>query len=167
LTSDKVSGPLEKSSNSSSDRSPTTSGSGSRGSLSATTTSAIGLEESSGTESGLVGTSTTPTTSKSFAVAEWNGHKHEPIPDTDRWVYLVQYMSGSEGWNCIETDAMVFFSLTYSYKQFYQSQGRIDRMNTPFEDLNYYALMTKSIAEKAVWRSLQQKKDFNVRRFAA
>jgi len=167
LTSDTVSGPLEKSSNSSSDRSPTTSGSGSRGSLSATTTSAIGLEESSGTESGLVGTSTTPTTSKSFAVAEWNGHKHEPIPDTDRWVYLVQYMSGSEGWNCIETDAMVFFSLTYSYKQFYQSQGRIDRMNTPFEDLNYYALMTKSIAEKAVWRSLQQKKDFNVRRFAA
>jgi len=107
------------------------------------------------------------TTDTSFAIAEWNGHKHEEIPDTDRWVYLVQYMSGSEGWNCIDTDAMVFFSLTYSYKQFYQSQGRIDRMNTPFKDLNYYALMTKSIAEKAVWRSLQQKKDFNVRRFAA
>jgi len=103
----------------------------------------------------------------SFAVAEWNGHKHEEIPKTDRWVYLVQYMSGSEGWNCIDTDAIVFYSLTYSYKQFYQAQGRIDRMNTAFKDLHYYVLMTRSVAERAVWRSLQAKKDFNVRRFAA
>jgi len=112
-------------------------------------------DSQSGTQSSTSGTS--------FAIAEWNGHKHEPIPETDSWLYLVQYTSGSEGWNCIDTDAMVFYSLTYSYKQFYQSQGRIDRMNTPFTDLHYYVLTTKSIADRAVWRALKQKKDFNVR----
>lgn len=102
---------------------------------------------------------------KSFAVAEWNGHNHDPIPETDSWVYLVQYTAGAEGWNCIDTDAMVFFSLTYSYKQFYQAQGRIDRMNTPYSDLHYYVLVTKSIVDKAVWRALKMKKDFNLRGF--
>jgi hypothetical protein len=96
----------------------------------------------------------------SFGWAEWNGHKHEPIPDTDRWVYLVQYSSGSEGWNCIDTDAMAFWSLTYSWKQFQQAQGRIDRMNTPFTDLHYYIMMTDSMAEKPVRMSLDKKRDF-------
>ena len=95
-----------------------------------------------------------------FGWSEWNGHKHQEIPQTDRWIYLVQYLSGSEGWNCTETDAMAFWSLTYSYKQFNQAQGRIDRLNTPYEDLHYYVLMTDSIAEKPVIRALNQKKDF-------
>lgn len=99
----------------------------------------------------------------SFGWAEWNGHKHEPIPDTDRWVYLVQYASGSEGWNCITTDAMAFWSLTYSWKQFQQAQGRIDRMNTPFTDLHYYIMMTDSMAEKPVKMSLDKKRDFQPR----
>ena len=96
----------------------------------------------------------------SFGWAEWNGHKHEPIPDTDRWVYLVQYASGSEGWNCIETDAMAFWSLTYSWKQFEQAQGRIDRVNTPFTDLHYYVMLSDSMAEKPVIASLNKKRDF-------
>ena len=104
---------------------------------------------------------------ESFSIAEWNGHNHQEVPDTDSWVYLVQYTAGAEGWNCITTDAMVFYSLTYSYKQFEQAQGRIDRMNTPYTDLFYYILTTKSMVDKAVWRSLQGKKDFNVRRFKA
>lgn len=95
-----------------------------------------------------------------FGWSEWNGHKHQEIPKTDRWIYLVQYLSGSEGWNCVETDAMAFWSLTYSWKQFNQAQGRIDRLNTPYEDLHYYVLMTDSIAEKPVIRALNQKKDF-------
>lgn len=95
-----------------------------------------------------------------FGWSEWNGHKHQEIPQTDRWIYLVQYLSGSEGWNCTETDAMAFWSLTYSYKQFNQAQGRIDRLNTPYEDLHYYVLMTDSIAERPVIRALGQKKDF-------
>jgi hypothetical protein len=102
---------------------------------------------------------TTPLPSK-FSWAEYNGHKHEPLPTTDSWIYLVQYQAGSESWNCTETDAMAFWSLTYSYKQFHQSQGRIDRLNTPYTDLHYYVLMTDSVAERPVMSALDQKKDF-------
>ena len=75
-------------------------------------------------------------------------------------MYLVQYTSGSEGWNCVETDTMVFWSLTYSWKQFWQAQGRIDRLNTPFKVLHYYVLLTKSMAERPVIMSLNKKEDF-------
>lgn len=97
--------------------------------------------------------------------AEWNGHKHEPIPEGDEWVYLVQYTSGSEGWNCVSTDAMILFSLNYSYKIYEQSLGRIDRLNTPYKDLYYYILMSKSRIDKYIWKALSDKKHFNVREY--
>lgn len=97
----------------------------------------------------------------SKTVAEWNGHKKDPIPKTDNWVYLVQYVAGAEGWNCIETNACVLYSLTYSYKNYVQCQGRIDRLNTPYTDLYYYILESNSPMDQAVKRSLSDKKNFN------
>lgn len=94
-------------------------------------------------------------------VGEWNGHKHDKVPVSKNWVYLVQYTAGNAGWNCITTDTIIFYSQNYSYKVMQQSAGRIDRLNTPYKDLYYYHLKTRSAIDLAINRAIREKKKFN------
>lgn len=104
---------------------------------------------------------------KDVQIAEWNGHKHQPVPDGERWVYLVQYNAGAEGWNCIKTDTIIFFSQNYSYRTLVQSAGRIDRLNTPYKDLYFYHLKSKASIDLAISRAIKNKKEFNAVRFVS
>ena len=97
--------------------------------------------------------------------SEWSGHSHDDIPDTDSWLYFVQYTAGCEGWNCIKTDTIIFFSQNYSFKVMEQACGRIDRLNTPFEHLYYYHMTSKASIDRAITRAIDSKKKFNEGRF--
>ena len=103
--------------------------------------------------------------SEGTVIAQYNGHKHEPIPDSEKWVYLVNY-NACEAWNTTKTNCIIFYSQNYSYKVMIQAAGRIDRLNTPFTDLYYYHLKSRSGIDLAISKALKAKKKFNETRWA-
>lgn len=96
-----------------------------------------------------------------FDIGEWNGENHTPVPTSNKWVYICQYNSAAEGWNCITTDTIIFYSLSYSYKMMKQAEGRIDRANTPFKELFYYYFRSYSPIDESIMKALKLKKNFN------
>jgi ATP-dependent helicase YprA (DUF1998 family) len=98
-------------------------------------------------------------------IGELNGYNHTSIPKSEEWLYIVQYNAGSEGWNCVETNVVVFYSLNYSYRMTHQAAGRIDRRNTPFENLYYYYFYSNSSIDRAILKSLESKKNFNEKKY--
>ena len=104
-------------------------------------------------------------TEMKFDIGEWNGEVHSEVPTSKKWVYLCQYTAASEGWNCITTDTIIFYSLSYSYKAITQAEGRIDRTNSPFDILYYYYLQSTAPIDLAIARALHEKRDFNERSF--
>ena len=95
---------------------------------------------------------------------ERNGHRHDPLPEGREWIYLVQY-NASEGWNCVTTNAVLFYSLSYSWRSMEQAEGRIDRLNTAYVYLRYYTIISDSPIDKAIRLALSRKKVFNERAF--
>lgn len=100
-----------------------------------------------------------------YDIGEWNGERHTDVPTTDKWVYLVQYTAGSEGWNCISTNCTIFYSQSYSYRTTVQAAGRIDRLNTPYDELHYYYIRSAAPIDLAISRALSQKRNFNEQAF--
>lgn len=95
-----------------------------------------------------------------------DGEKHE-VPPKGAWdelkgartITLAQYQSGSTGIEMTYAATTVYFSPTYSYSNFEQSIGRINR-NGQIHKMTLYLLCAPATVEKEIWAALRNKTDF-------
>lgn len=101
---------------------------------------------------------------KDRPVFRMDGQKHE-LPPKSAWeglsrsITLAQYQSGSQGVEMTYADTIVYFSPTYSYMNYEQSQGRINR-NGQTKKMTLYLLRAPSTIERDIWGALKEKRDF-------
>lgn len=98
-------------------------------------------------------------------VYQYNGGRHDDLPQGNSWVYAVQFQAGSEGWNCTSCNTVLYWSLPYSYKQAEQAAGRIDRLDTSYKTLNYYIMRSFAPLDLGIIRALRNKENFNASGF--
>lgn len=93
-----------------------------------------------------------------------DGEKHE-VPTKDNWaalnrtITLAQYQSGSTGIELTYAATTVYFSPTYSYSNYQQSVGRINR-NGQTQKMTLYLLCAPATVERDIWGALREKSDF-------
>ncbi|MGI9028173.1 MAG: DEAD/DEAH box helicase family protein [Candidatus Saccharimonadales bacterium] len=97
-------------------------------------------------------------------VIRQDGEKHE-VPNKDNWatlkrtITLAQYQSGSTGIELTYAATTVYFSPTYSYSNYEQSIGRINRHGQTHK-MTLYLLCAVATVEREIWAALRSKSDF-------
>ena len=98
-----------------------------------------------------------------------DGEKHE-APQKHEWdsltrtITLAQYQSGSTGIELTYASTTVYISPTYSYSNYEQSIGRINR-NGQTKKMTLYLLCAPTTVEKDIWAALRDKSDFQVKQW--
>lgn len=78
---------------------------------------------------------------------------------------LIANASVSEGWEAPDVPLMIFYSYSFSLKDYLQIKGRILRINKPTKNV-YLSLIVPNTVDEDVYKCIQRKKSFDVAIYA-